>query len=162
MTRAEAREQAFILIFESGFNAEPLTEIIENAVESRQLEKDAFSFSLAQCAMEHREQIDYLIEKNSKNWKINRIPRVSLALLRLALGEIYYYKQNPAGVAINEAVELAKKYGSDDDYSFINGVLGNIVRNVKDADTFDAFAAAALQKKAEPEAAEETAVSVSE
>jgi len=152
MTRAEAREQAFILIFESGFTDEPLTDIIENAVEGRQLERDAFSFALAQNAMEHREQIDYIIEKHSKNWKMNRIPRVSLALLRLALGEIYYYRDNPAGVAINEAVELAKKYGSEDDYSFINGVLGNIVRNMKDAEAFDAFAAAALQKAAEPEA----------
>jgi len=130
MTRKEAREQAFILIFESGFKNEPLDDIIAQAAESRSIEIDKFAYELAQKAIENKDKLDEMIEKGSKKWKKERISRVNLALLRLALGEIYYYDDTPEKVAINEAVELAKKYGADGDYTFLNGVLGGIVRSI--------------------------------
>ena len=129
MTRKEAREQAFILIFESGFGGGSLDEIIANAAESRSVEVDRFAYELASIAIQNRDKIDAMIDSNSKKWRRDRISRVNLALMRLALGEIFYYSDTPDKVAINEAVELAKKYGADGDYTFLNGVLGGIMRS---------------------------------
>ena len=76
----------------------------------------------------HREETDQLIASKLKNWTLARLPRVSAAILRLAVAEMRYSGQDMDSVVINEAVELAKKYAGDDDYQFINGVLGAIVR----------------------------------
>ena len=67
----------------------------------------------------------------SKGWKTNRLPKVNLAILRLAIYEIKYVDDVPASVAINEAVELAKKYSGEGDYSFINGILGSVAKGVE-------------------------------
>ena len=72
--------------------------------------------------------LDEAIASYSKKWKINRMSRVALSILRLSLWEIDHVDTVPAGASINEAVELAKKYGNDDDVSFVNGVLGAYVR----------------------------------
>ena len=74
-------------------------------------------------------EIDQKISEQSKRWKISRMPKTDLAILRLAAYEILYDENVPDGAAINEAVELAKVYGSGDSYKFVNGVLGGIVRN---------------------------------
>lgn len=74
-------------------------------------------------------EIDQKISEQSKRWKISRMPKTDLAILRLAAYEILYDETVPDGAAINEAVELAKAYGSGDSYKFVNGVLGGIVRN---------------------------------
>jgi len=76
----------------------------------------------------NKEQIDKLIEKNLKSdWKIERISKMDLSILRLAIYEINY-KELPYKVAINEAVELAKKYGEDSSKTFVNGILASIVK----------------------------------
>ena len=72
-------------------------------------------------------QIDEMISAHSKNWKIDRIAKAELAILRLAVYEAKYDESVPVGVAINEAVELAKEYGEDNGAAFVNGVLGQIV-----------------------------------
>ena len=74
------------------------------------------------------DEIDSIIEANLKDWTISRLPKVSLAVLRLAVAEIKYVDEVPDGVAVNEAVELAKKYGTTVDASFINGVLGAVAK----------------------------------
>ena len=73
-------------------------------------------------------ELDSLIAKYSKGWKLNRIPKVNLAILRIAVYEIIFENDTPDSVAINEAVELAKKYSGSDDSAFINGILGAVVR----------------------------------
>ena len=129
MTRKEERELAFTLIFEKIFNEElTVEEIFNNAIESRLIENNTFAFSIAQLTYEHCEEIDNIINEISVGWKVERLPKVSLAILRLALYEILYVPSVPKGVSINEAVELAKKFASQDDASFINGVLGRYVR----------------------------------
>lgn len=129
MTRKEERELAFTLIFEKIFNEElTVEEIFNNAIESRLIENNTFAFSIAQLTYEHCEEIDNIINEISVGWKVERLPKVSLAILRLALCEILYVPSVPKGVSINEAVELAKKFASQDDASFINGVLGRYVR----------------------------------
>jgi N utilization substance protein B len=74
-------------------------------------------------------EIDRAIASASDNWKISRISKVDLAIIRLAVAEMLYAPDIPPAVSINEAVDLAKKYGSDKSYEFVNGVLGRIVRN---------------------------------
>lgn len=129
MTRKEERELAFTLIFEKIFNEElSIEEIVTNAIDARLIEENTFAFSLAQLTYEHIEEIDNIINLNSVGWKVERLPKVSLAIMRLAICEILYVPSIPSGVSINEAVELAKKFASQEDASFINGILGKYVR----------------------------------
>ena len=131
MTRREAREQAFILVFEKSFNEQvEINEIIDLAKEFGVIEDDEFLEALVKATCDKQSEIDEHISKNAKGWKLNRISKVSLAILRLALAEILYFEDIPAGVSINEAVELAKKYATDDDASFVNGLLGTVARSV--------------------------------
>ncbi len=129
MTRREAREQAFILLFEKSFNPESdINEIFALANELRVLDDDEFVKSLVYTACEKQEEIDEHISANARGWKLNRISKVPLAIIRLALVEILYFEDIPNSVSINEAVELAKKYANPEDASFINGLLGTVAR----------------------------------
>lgn len=129
MTRKEERELAFTLIFEKIFNDElSIQEIANNAVEARLIEENTFAFSLAQLTYDNKDAIDEIISENSVGWKVERLPKVSLAIMRLAFCEILYVPSVPTGVSINEAVELAKKFATQEDASFINGILGKYVR----------------------------------
>ncbi|MDR1495886.1 MAG: transcription antitermination factor NusB [Clostridiales Family XIII bacterium] len=74
-------------------------------------------------------EIDKAVEGASDNWKIGRIAKVDLAIIRLAVGEMLFEPNIPTAVSINEAVSLAKLYGSDKSYEFVNGVLGRVERN---------------------------------
>lgn len=83
---------------------------------------------LTSGVIEHAAELDMYIEKYAKDWSISRISRVASAIMRIAMFEILYMQDIPNGVAVNEAVELAKKYEDRDTVSFINGVLGTFVR----------------------------------
>ena len=129
MTRREAREQAFSLLFEKSFNPESeMNDIVALAPELRVLDDDKFVKSLVYTACEKQEEIDEHISANARGWKLNRISKVPLAIIRLALAEILYFEDIPNSVSINEAVELAKKYANPEDASFINGLLGTVAR----------------------------------
>jgi N utilization substance protein B len=84
--------------------------------------------SMYYTTTEHLEEIDRILTGASDNWKLERISRVELAILRLAVAELIYVAEIPDSVSINEAVELAKKFGSEDSGKFVNGILGNVVR----------------------------------
>ena len=129
MTRKEERELAFTIIFEKIFNNDlSVIDIINNAVEARLIENNPFAFSVSTICYDNIENIDSIISSNAKGWKIERLPKVSLAILRLALAEIIYIDSIPIKVSINEAVNLAKKFANPEDASFINGLLGKYVR----------------------------------
>lgn len=131
MTRRQAREQAFILLFEKSFNPESsIDDLLSLAEEFGLLESDDYVKALVHTANNNMQSIDEHISSNSRNWKINRIPKVSLAVIRLALAEILYFEDIPSGVSINEAVELTKKYATPEDASFVNGLLGTVARSV--------------------------------
>lgn len=131
MTRKEEREEAFKIVFECSFHKDELSEIIENAKDGRDLDlpEDSFTLKLASTAIENIEAIDSVIASCSTNWKPERMAKTALAILRIAVCEIYYFDDIPESVSINEAVELAKTYCGDDDPAFINGVLGAVARN---------------------------------
>mgnify|MGYP000785187514 CR=1 FL=1 len=128
MTRHESRELAFILLFEKSFSGEPVKEILENAGEARDVAADDFALSLASGAEERLEEVDALIAEASHRWSKNRLSRVALAVLRLAVYEMRWVEEIPVSVSINEAVELTKAYGGEEEASFVNGVLGGIAR----------------------------------
>ena len=134
MTRREARELAFVLLFERSFGELSVKEILEASAEARDVEADDFALRLAEGAEVRFEESDDLIAQNARNWSTERISRVALAIMRLAIYEMQYEESIPVSVSINEAVELAKKYGGDEDASFINGVLGGIARSVEAGD----------------------------
>ena len=131
--KRKAREQAFIILFERSFNSElTIDESLKIAVESEVIEKNKMTADIVRKAEEHIDEIDGVIEKNLKGWSKQRISKVSLALLRMAVCEMKYFDKVPVGVSINEAVEICKVYGSDEDKSFINGILGSIAREKED------------------------------
>ncbi|MGN1101880.1 MAG: transcription antitermination factor NusB [Huintestinicola sp.] len=131
--KRKAREQAFIILFEKSFNSElTIDEILNIAVESEVIEKNKMTADIVRKAEEHIDEIDGVIEKNLKGWSKQRISKVSLALLRMAVCEMKYFDKVPVGVSINEAVEICKVYGSDEDKGFINGILGSIAREKED------------------------------
>ncbi len=130
MTRTEEREQAFILIFEKAFNPDvSVDNLIEYAEETELFEQSLFSQTLAKSVYENIDNIDPVIERFSVGWKKSRLPKVTLSILRLAICEIMYVDSVPESVSVNEAVELAKKYATPSDASFINGILGTYLRS---------------------------------
>ncbi len=132
LTRREEREQAFILLFEKSFNAETdISELYEIAVENEVIADSEFIKKLSSKVVENQESIDAIIEKNSVKWKMSRISKVALAVMRLAICEMLYFDDIPVGVSINEAVELCKKYASKDDYAFVNGILSSAAKEEK-------------------------------
>ncbi len=132
MTRREEREQAFILLFEKSFNQETeLSELYDFAVENEAITGSDFVKNLLFTTWENVADIDIVIEKYSHGWKINRISKVALAVLRLAICEMKYFEDIPVGVSINEAVELCKKYAAKDDSVFVNGLLGSVSKEAE-------------------------------
>ncbi|MBR0536462.1 MAG: transcription antitermination factor NusB [Clostridia bacterium] len=129
MTRSDAREQAFMVLFEKIFDEqETISEIIEKAQEAELIKINGFARQLLEKIEENSQTVDGIIEKNVKGWTLQRLPKVSLAVLRLAVGEMLYIDDVPSGVSVNEAVEIAKKYGTTSDASYINGVLGTVAK----------------------------------
>ncbi|MBQ7861261.1 MAG: transcription antitermination factor NusB [Clostridia bacterium] len=129
MTRHESRELAFILIFEKSFQKDiSVTELIDSAVELELFPHNEFAESLAKKVYLKLEEIDAVIEENLVGWSAKRISKATKSILRLAVCEMLYSENMPVGVAINEAVEIAKKYASQEDASYINGVLGSIAK----------------------------------
>ena len=128
MSRRSARKNAFFLLFQMDFNEaaeyEQVKEVFFAEKEEPVEEEDkAFILSEVEGAREHMEEIDAIIAECAKGWDPERMNKVDLAILRLAVYEMKY-GETPVGVAINEAVELAKKFSSDEAPAFINGVLG--------------------------------------
>lgn len=130
MTRKQAREEAFILVFEKEFNNNETDEILEAAREARDFEPDDYVKTVFPGVYSHIEAIDALISENSVGWSIKRISKTALCVLRLAIFEIKYFDEIPISVSINEAVELCKKYATKEDASFVNGILSTVVKTL--------------------------------
>lgn len=134
MNRHESRELAFVLLFEKSFGEATLEELVEAAGEAWEVVAGSFSLEVAEGVCAEQEALDQRIQQHSLNWNLNRISRVARTVLRLAVYEMLHREDVPVSVAINEAVELAKKYGGEEDASFINGVLGGIARDLPQQD----------------------------
>ncbi len=130
LSRSEQRAQALALVFEKTFHDEPIPDVMELAKEAREEEYSDFVKNTVEGVYNNLSEIDEKIEANLKGWKLSRVPKVSLSILRVAIYEMMYDDSTDIGVAINEAVELAKTYGGEKDSSFINGLLGSVARQL--------------------------------
>lgn len=128
MTRVKQREQAFFLIFENQFITVDNEEAIQLYSENVEPVGD-YAIEVYTGVKENGEYLENVISQFSNGWKLNRIPKVNISILKLALYEMIYVDSVPDSVAINEAVELAKKYSGSEDASFINGILGAYSRS---------------------------------
>lgn len=133
MSRREIREQIFKLLFRAEFydyDKEEMSEQLSLFFEEldQRKEKDTdYIQKKYEDIMEHLSEIDAMINEVAEGWKTSRMAKVDLTLIRLATYELKYEEDIPTGVAINEAVELAKTYGTDDSASFVNGILAKLV-----------------------------------
>ena len=152
MSRSDARRHSFALIFQFPFHmpmdAENLAwlkalyfDCLEDSPHDgdvpagpRPTGRDAeYIDRVIWGTLEKQAQLDGVIDNFLKGWELDRLNRIDLALLRLAIYEMLCEPDVPFGVAVNEAVELAKVFGSDESPSFVNGVLGNVARHIKEA-----------------------------
>ena len=140
MNRRTAREITLGLIFDYSFNMDTAPEELfnlyisyypdeETGVIAHDIKRDKYITPTYNGVVEKLSEIDAIIEKASQNWNMDRISRVSMSILRLAVYEIVFVDDIPPKVSANEAVELAKKFDDDKGYSFINGILGYVIRN---------------------------------
>ena len=134
MKRSAIRELTFRLIYSLEIQkTDDLEEQIELYLQCNEVEDDEAKEYIKDAVIgikEHNLEIQGLIEKNLKaDWKIDRISKIDLSLLKLAIYEIKY-KEIPYKVAINEGLELAKKYGEDTSKNFINGILASVVKEI--------------------------------
>ncbi|HIG0360153.1 TPA: transcription antitermination factor NusB [Clostridium sporogenes] len=143
MNRRKSREVAMRLLFQTTLNEENLEEALENLKDVRESEestkeKDYESVDLKAVDIdyvkriikgieENKEEIDEKIKGNLKNWKIERLSKVDLSILRLCTYELKFEEDIPRKVSVNEAIELAKKYSGEKAATFINGVLGKMI-----------------------------------
>ena len=131
MTRHEMRECIFCLLFQNEFyGTVEFEEQMENFLAEKSLSENKQNEirEKIKCLVEKLPDIDEKISANAKGWKIDRIAKAELAILRLGIYEAQYDENVPVGVAINEAVELAKAYGDDNGASFVNGILASVVK----------------------------------
>lgn len=133
MGRSELREHIFRILFRIEFQSkeemeEQLALYLEELESAKDTEKEYIRTKYAAIA-EKVEMIDEKINASVTGWKTSRMGKVDLTILRLAVYEVEWDEEVPQGVAINEAVELAKRYGGEESPSFINGVLGKIVNS---------------------------------
>ena len=130
MNRKEARENAFLLLYEGVCkNDESAEEIFEKATAERELQADAYVKDVFFGVYAKAEELEAVISKNLVGWKKERVSLVSMALLRLGAYEILFREDIPVKVSINECIELSKKYDDDKTYIFVNGVLNAISKD---------------------------------
>ncbi len=131
--RRTAREQALKFLYQTEFNSGELEKDMESFWEglSSGDEVREFMDGLVKLVQEHREEIDRFIEQSSKNWTLDRMPHIDRNIIRIAVGELMYRSEVPPKVAINEALEIAKKFGSQDSTDFVNGILDRVKKELE-------------------------------
>jgi len=147
MTRSNAREIVAHLIFEMNFTADPTEAVISTAMEPEYYETlaqetDIYAERPNEKQMEYiraavrgiqekTEELDGYIAKYAINWSVSRISKVARAILHVAMYEVLYVEDVPVSAAINEAVELSRKYEDEDVVAFVNGILGSFARELE-------------------------------
>ena len=130
MNRTEARERIMQLLYQMDIQGDYSRECRERYLEAnfRKNSQREYADQLSDAVADHIGEIDERLNAISSKWNTTRMAKVDLAIARLALGEIFYMDAIPDAVAINEAVDLAKKYSTNESRRFINGILGQIVK----------------------------------
>ena len=137
--RSKARKRALDILYQSDVRGDELAvtlaaEAKRAAAEPAREASWLYAREIVDGVADHREEIDELISSYAQGWTIDRMPNVDRAVLRLASWELLHNAEVPAAVAIDEAVELAKQYSTDDSARFVNGVLGKIALHAQQSD----------------------------
>ena len=135
--RRVAREMALKILFQVDLvhcnvdEASSYTFQMENIIQSHDADAViSFSLELVKGVLSHLSEIDSLLKKHANNWSLDRMANIDRNILRIAIYEIVFIDSIPKSVSINEAVELARKYSTENSFSFVNGVLGRIEKGV--------------------------------
>ncbi len=130
LNRRESREAVLGLVYELDYNkGSNIEELYQNALELREIEGNGFIHGLFFGICENLEEIDALIAAKSEGWKTDRISKVSMAVMRLCTYELKY-TEVPFNIAINEAIELVKKYDDEKAKGFVNGILNALAQEL--------------------------------
>lgn len=132
-TRSEARDAAFTLVFQMNMHEDDMETVINELLNARpECETNLGYIRLVTDGVrEHNDELEEMISKNLREgWSIRRLSKAAVAIMKLAVYEMKYVDDVPVKAAINEAVELAKRYGDEDDPKFINGVLGSVMKEL--------------------------------
>ena len=132
MSRIETREHAMELLFQIGFRTDPISEQITlfREVYPEIVEDEAYFLDIVYGVINSREELDSKFVPFLKKWKLERLPMTDRIILEIAVYEILTVDDIPTSVSINEAVKLAKKFGTSSSSSYINGVLSNFVKSI--------------------------------
>ena len=135
MKRKRSREIAMELLFSMEISKNSYEETIECFVEDYEMDLKTIDLEyikeVMKSVLDHKEEIDEIIKNSLINWTIDRVSKVYLTIVRLAIAEMLYINDVPEVVAINEAIELTKKYSDDKSVSFVNGALDKAFKNIK-------------------------------
>ena len=133
-SRREGRELALQALYSIDLNPmglrQSLVSFWEHNLASPQVRD--FAEQIVVGVAEHRDELDRKIEEKSKNWSLGRMARIDLNILRIAVYELLYRSDIPKNVTINEAIEVAKKFGTEDSAAFINGIIDEVASHVPD------------------------------
>jgi N utilization substance protein B len=134
MKRQKSREKAMELLFSMEISKNSYEETIENFIEDYEMDLNTIDVeyikNVVKVVTDNIEAIDEKIIQSLVNWKLDRVSKVNLTILRLAIGEMMFVEDVPGSVAINEAVELTKKYSDEKSCSFVNGVLDKVLKSL--------------------------------
>lgn len=134
MKRQKSREKAMELLFSMEISKNSYEETIENFIEDYEMDLNTIDIeyikNIIKSVTDNLEIIDEKIVRSLVNWKLDRISKVNLTILRLAVAEMMFAEDVPGSVAINEAVELTKKYSDEKSSSFVNGVLDKVLKSL--------------------------------
>ena len=131
--RTAARKNAAQVLYSGAIRNVSAFDLLEEGTMTC-LEKEIsdYAYDLVKGVEEHKDELDKKLDSISKNWSVSRMPLMDLAILRIALYEMLYVDMVPISVSINEAVEMAKEFGGEDDSpKFVNGMLGNVARELE-------------------------------
>ncbi|MDM0477655.1 transcription antitermination factor NusB [Clostridium perfringens] len=135
MNRVKSREYLLQLAYQMEITSETALETFNSFMENEDISKDDLDLAYIKSGLlgieENREKLDSLIESQLVKWKLNRISKVNLSILRISTYEILFAEDVPGKVSINEAIELCKKYSDNKSVSFINGVLDKVYKNMQ-------------------------------
>lgn len=134
MGRKVARESTMQLLYQMDLKNDFSKDVIDIFFENNEFESDEIEYinRVTKGVSDNIENIDSFVEKYSEGWAIKRIAKIDLAILRIAIFEILYIEGMPPQVSINEAVDIAKKYGTDQSSNYINGLLGTFLKKHSD------------------------------
>jgi N utilization substance protein B len=127
--RSDARERALLLFYEADTKQVPVAEIVAAQV----MPIDALTTLLVDGTAAHRDELDEMIATNAHGWTLKRMPAIDRTVLRIAAFELFHRPDVPTAVVLDEAVELAKRFSTDDSGRFVNGVLGAVAKIARPA-----------------------------